>query len=159
MHSWYNTFQILATNRNGVMVMKIPLQQVIEAIEMADDAFTALWDSKTGETVYLDDGLISGMRNEELENLLETEGERFYRFPTKWDIHEYSIMEDFIDSLTPGGIQDELAWAIRGSGAFRRFKDKLYFFGIEQQWYDFRDNAFRELAIRWCRDNELEYTE
>ena len=50
------------------MVMKIPLQQVIEAIEMADDAFTALWDSKTGETVYLDDGLISGMRNEELEN-------------------------------------------------------------------------------------------
>ena len=39
---------------------------------MADDAFTALWDSKTGETVYLDDGLISGMRNEELENLLET---------------------------------------------------------------------------------------
>ena len=32
------------------MVMKIPLQQVIEAIEMADDAFTALWDSKTGET-------------------------------------------------------------------------------------------------------------
>lgn len=53
------------------MVMKIPLQQVIEAIEMADDAFTALWDSKTGETVYLDDGLISGMRNEELENLLE----------------------------------------------------------------------------------------
>ena len=81
MHSWYNTFQILATNRNGVMVMKIPLQQVIEAIEMADDAFTALWDSKTGETVYLDDGLISGMRNEELENLLETESERFYRFP------------------------------------------------------------------------------
>ena len=48
MHSWYNTFQILATNRNGVMVMKIPLQQVIEAIEMADDAFTAFWDSKTG---------------------------------------------------------------------------------------------------------------
>ena len=141
------------------MVMKIPLQQVIDAIEMADDAFTALWDSKTGETVYLDDGLISGMRNEELENLLETESERFYRFPSKWDIHEYSIMEDFIDSLTPGGIQDELAWAIRGSGAFRRFKDKLYFFGIEQQWYDFRDNAFRELAIRWCRANELEYTE
>ena len=32
------------------MVMKIPLQQVIEAIEMVDDAFTALWDSKTGET-------------------------------------------------------------------------------------------------------------
>lgn len=28
------------------MVMKIPLQQVIEAIEWQDDAFTALWDSK-----------------------------------------------------------------------------------------------------------------
>ena len=127
MHSWYNTFQILATNRNGVMVMKIPLQQVIDAIEMADDAFTALWDSKTGETVYLDDGLISGMRNEELENLLETEGERFYRFPTKWDIHEYSIMEDFIDSLTPEGYRMNWHGPSEAAGRFAVSKTNCTF--------------------------------
>ena len=35
--------------------MKIRLKQVTEAIEMADDAYTAFWDRQTGETVFLDD--------------------------------------------------------------------------------------------------------
>ena len=51
--------------------MKIRLKQVIEAIEMADDAYTAFWDRQTGETVFLDDPDITGMRNNELEALLD----------------------------------------------------------------------------------------
>ena len=35
--------------------MKIKLEQVIEAIETADDAFTYFYDTQTGETVYLQD--------------------------------------------------------------------------------------------------------
>ena len=62
--------------------MKIRLKQVTEAIEMADDAYTAFWDRQTGETVFLDDSDITGMRNSELENLLDAEPERFYPFPT-----------------------------------------------------------------------------
>ena len=45
--------------------MKIKLEQVIEAIETADDAFTYFYDTQTGETVYLQDEIITGERNEE----------------------------------------------------------------------------------------------
>ena len=51
--------------------MKIKLEQVIEAIETADDAFTYFYDTQTGETVYLQDEIITGERNEELEELIE----------------------------------------------------------------------------------------
>ena len=51
--------------------MKIKLEQVIEAIETADDAFTYFYDTQTGETVYLQDEIITGERNEELEELTE----------------------------------------------------------------------------------------
>ena len=65
--------------------MKIKLEQVIEAIETADDAFTYLYDTQTGETVLLPDDIVFGERDEEL--IEDAPMGRFLRFPTKYDIH------------------------------------------------------------------------
>ena len=139
--------------------MKIKLNQVIDAIETANDAFTYFYDTQTGETVYLQDEIINGEHDEELEELIENFGERFLRFPTKYDIHEYSIMEDFVYSLPAGAARQELINAICGRGAFRRFKNGIRYHRLEQQWYVYRDRAYREIAIRWCRDEGIEYIE
>lgn len=139
--------------------MIIRLEQVLDAIETADDAFTYFFDTQTGETVFLSDPMITGESYEELEELIESSGDRFLRFPTKYDIHEYSIMENFVYSLPAGAAHQELANAICGRGAFRRLKNGIRYHRLEQQWYDYRDQAYREIAIRWCRDEGLEYTE
>lgn len=139
--------------------MTIRLQQVMDAIEMACDSYTEFFDSQTGETVSLPDPIQTGETDEELKELLETEPDRFLRFPTRFEIHEYSIMESFIEALPSGRICNELAQAIRGRGAFRRFKDTIRYYGIEQLWYDYLENAYREIAIRWCRENDLKYVE
>ncbi|MCD8128332.1 MAG: UPF0158 family protein [Oscillospiraceae bacterium] len=141
--------------------MKIKLQQVIDAIEEADDNWTGFYDSQTGETVWLGDRDFDDADDayEETEELIETSVNRFYRFPTKFDIHEYSIMEDFMDDLPAGVIRNELMNAIHGRGAFRRFKDGIYYHGIEQQWYDYQAEAYKRIAVRWCRDEGLEYEE
>ena len=68
-------------------------------------------------------------------------------------------MEAYIDRLPPGKVQEELAYAIRGNGAFRRFKQSVRYHGLEQRWYDYLAEAYRELAIRWCDEEGLEYTE
>ena len=138
--------------------MKIKLQQVIDAIEEADDNWTGFYDSHTGETVWLGDRDFDD-DYEETEELIETSENRFYRFPMKFDIHEYSIMEDFVDDLPAGAVRNELMNAIRGRGAFRRFKDGIYYHGIEQQWYDYQADAYKRIAVRWCRDEGLEYEE
>ena len=140
--------------------MKIKLKQVIDAIETANEVFTCFYDTETGETVYLQDEMITGERDEELEELIENSPrDRFLRFPTKYDIHEYSIMESFIESLPPSAARQELAHAIRGKGAFRRFKNGVYYHRIEQQWFDYQAEAYREIAIRWCRDEGIDYVE
>ncbi|MCD7904002.1 MAG: UPF0158 family protein [Clostridiales bacterium] len=138
--------------------MKIKLQQVIDAIEEADDNWTGFYDSQTGETVWLGDSDFDD-DNEETEKLIETSENHFYRFPTKFDIHEYSIMEDFADTFHMAAIRNELMNAIRGKGAFRRFKNTIYYYGIEQQWYDYQAQAYKQIAIRWCTDEGFEYTE
>ena len=138
--------------------MTINLRQVIDAVESASEVYTALYDTQTGKTVYLPDEIITGERDEALEELIENAPTgRFLHFPTKYEIHEYSIMESFIESLPPGAARQELAQAIHGKGAFRRFKNGIYYHRLDQQWYVYQDLAYREIAIRWCRDNGIEY--
>ena len=96
--------------------MTIPLKQVIQAIEEANEVFTSFWDTKTGKTVYLADPLMTDMTEEDeaLAAEMENTPERFLRFPTKYEIHQYRIMEAYIDQLPPGKAKEELAYAIRG---------------------------------------------
>ena len=105
-------------------------------------------------------GTLSANGDEALEELIEKScRDWFLRFLSRYDIHEYSIMVRFIKSLPPNAAREELIHAIRGRGAFRRFKNSIYYHQIEQQWYDYRDQAYWEIAIRWCRDGKIEYTE
>ena len=141
--------------------MTIPLKQVIQAIEEANEVFTSFWDKKTGKTVYLADPLMTDMTEEykALAAAIEDMPERFLRFPTKCEIHQYRVLEAYIDRLPPGKAQEELAYAIRGKGAFHRFKQSVRYHGLEQRWYDYLAEAYRELATRWCAEEDLEYTE
>lgn len=139
--------------------MTISLKQVVDAIEMACESYTEFYDTKTAETVSLPDPMWTGETDEDLEALLEAEPSRFLRFPTKYEIHEYRIMENFVKAMPAGKIQKELSNALRGQGAFRRFKNSIRYYEIEQLWYDYRDHAYREIAICWCNDHDLKYIE
>ena len=139
--------------------MKIKLAQVIFAVESASEAFQEYFDTQTGQSVALADPDITGERDEELADLIINFPGRFLPFPSKYEIHEYRIMADFVDELRPGAAREELAGAIRGKGAFRRFKNGIRYHRLEQQWYDYLAQAQREIAIRCCKENNLEYEE
>lgn len=63
---------------------------------------------------------------------------------------EFAERECFIYELLVGRNQDVLEQAIRGKGAFRRFKDRLFDLGIEKKWYQYRDACYEKIAREWC---------
>jgi hypothetical protein len=77
--------------------------------------------------------------------------------PSQFDIHEYEIMERFCLSLEDERLSDELLYQIRGSGAFRRFNEAIYRYGIEQDWFQFKEQAYGEIAIAWLEDHGIAY--
>lgn len=77
--------------------------------------------------------------------------------PIFLDLHTGETVSLF-DSYMIGETDEELAEAISGKGAFRRFKATVRFHGIEQQWYVFLAEAYKAIAIQWCKDNQLEHT-
>jgi RimJ/RimL family protein N-acetyltransferase len=77
--------------------------------------------------------------------------------PSQRDLDEYSIMEDFIDTVLDSQKKELLSVAVEGRGAFRRFKDTLYRVDLVDEWYSFKHNAFVEIARQWCERHSIDY--
>ena len=136
--------------------MKVKLFDIINTIEMTDQYSEYFLDKETGEIEYISDMGMTWEEKEEVYDRLDKHG--FFRLPTSFDIRDYDIMEDFVETLS-GSAHDRLASAIQGRGAFGRFKDGVYDLGIDQQWYDFQTAAYRRIAAGWCEENGIEYGE
>ena len=71
----------------------------------------------------------------------------------------YQIMERFILSIKDKEISDALYRAITGKGSFRRFKDAIIRFDIEDEWYKYREDAIKQVAIDWCELNQIKFND
>ena len=136
--------------------MKVKLQEVLEALEGAGMEIEYYYDTKTQEILMVFDGMVNGEYSPELmEELSEGFVEDFIPLPRQYEINEYRMMKRFIYELPVGRNQDVLEQAIRGKGAFRRFKDRLFDLGMEQNWYKYRDACYEKIAREWCEKYEI----
>lgn len=135
--------------------MKVKLEDVIDAVDSTDDDIYFLYNPESGE-VYLFSEYDSVSSDEDIN---EDEVESFIALPSKYDIDDYQIMVNFIDSVPNAAQQDQLNNSIHGRGAFRFFRSTVEQLDLLQLWYSFRDNAYREIAISWCRENGIDYEE
>ncbi|ANZ60640.1 hypothetical protein AYR62_13615 [Secundilactobacillus paracollinoides] len=135
--------------------MKVKLDAVLEALTFASDDGSYYYNTKTGEIQYASSEFDGDLEYEELDE----NPDQYIELPGPFDIDDYSIMRDFINSLPAGDQQTDLANSIRGRGAFRSFRATLDRFGITDKWYTFKDDAYRQIAIDWCNDNHIEYEE
>jgi len=69
----------------------------------------------------------------------------------------YEDMADFAEGISDETAGRRLARAIRGRGAFRRFKDELQeeYPDLLDVWYAFRDARAQRRAVEWLVDNSL----
>lgn len=151
----------------------VPLSEIVDAMDCQTDEMASYLYKETGKIITIsDETMRAAKENEPLEDRPQwqqkaiTEAHDFLRnekeyipLPTQFDIHEYEIMERFCLSLEDREIGVDLYYAIKGSGAFRRFKDKIHELGVADDWYKYREEALREQAKYWCMDNEVPYYE
>jgi hypothetical protein len=141
-------------------------------MDAVGDQLKTFLNIRTGEFVTLtDEYLGAAEEGKDLENFPEWQREviqqadevlyssNYRELPTKFEIHEYKIMESFCYSVEDEALRRRLLNGIRGRGAFRYFKDVIYEFGIEEEWYQFREQAFKEIAIDWLESNKIAYTD
>jgi hypothetical protein len=153
------------------MAICVILDKIIEGLEFQSDESHSYLNKKTGEVVLIDyEEMRAAEDDEPIENFpewqqdlvriakeIEAETGDYIRLPSKFDINEYRIMEDFYWSIDDAEMRETLCNLIKGSGAFRRFKDAIQDLGIENDWYKYRNEALKQIAIEWCQENGIEF--
>lgn len=131
----------------------VTISKIIDGLEMVDDMTDCYYNPEKDEIFLSNIGEYEELTEDEIDELFE----KSIILPTQYEINEYQIMLDFIDTLDNLEIKDNLHRLIQGKGAFRRFKDYCVEMNIIQEWYKYRDEQYKEIAIEWCKQNELEY--
>jgi len=155
------------------MAIHVKLADVIDGLESQSDESDSFLNKRTGEVVLITDEEMRAAEDDEpiedfpdwqqnqvrvAKEIIAETGD-YIPLPTKFDINEYSMMERFCLSLDDPEISDVLYGSIKGSGAFRRFKDAIHKYDIADEWYSYRNDALKEIAIEWCRENGIEFDE
>ena len=131
----------------------VTLSKIIDGLEMVDDIVDCYYNPEKDEVLFSNIGEYGDLTEDEIDELFEES----IILPTQYEINEYQMMVDFIDTIENLEIKNNLQKLIQGKGAFRRFKDYCFEMDIIQDWYKFRDERYKEIAIDWCKQNELEY--
>lgn len=119
-----------------------------------DDFDLDLW----GEGPETDNGQIDrpqGQKKDAAKLAEVLDSKDWIEFPFRTCIDDYRIMERFIDAQTVGRATDELAAAIRGRGAFKRFKDVARRLNLHDAWFSYRTAALVEACSEWLASNEV----
>ena len=153
------------------MGTRVKLSEIVGEMELPHDQGSLYLNQKTGEAVLLiDEEMLTAEEEESSEELPEWQREakkvakdilenrgNYVELPSKGEINEYQIMEDFCRSIEDRQISEELSDAIKGRGAFRRFKDNIVRMGIEDRWYKYKNETLKRMALEWCEENHIDY--
>lgn len=129
-HSWY-----LDTLTGKVFVFP---NEILDAVEEGDVG--SAWEAEelaVAEAILSSDPRYLGLLGE--------------------DWNGYQIMVDFIKTVDDASVANRLSDAIRGNGAFRRFKDTIGGSGAWlQRWYDFKKQREAQMAREWLLEQGIE---
>lgn len=149
--------------------MIVSLRQIVEELEALPDEATLYLERETGELYPLGDeeaALVEDDREDELPDWLLDElpqirevlaSDHWLPLPTRFDVHEWAIMDAFARTLDDPDLADELLRAIHARGAFRAFKDAVHRHGVQQDWYRFRDAAVADIAAASLDEHGVAY--
>ncbi len=152
------------------MPLPVDLQAVINEMDVLSNEMTAYINRKTGELYTVTDeeaGLLEAGEDEawlpdrQVEAVAEARevigSDDFIALPDRFEIHEYAIMERFCLGIADERLCNALLDAIRGRGAFRRFKDLAHREGIIDKWYEYRGAAFSEIAAEFLEAHGIPF--
>ena len=126
------------------MALPVSLRDVVEAMDLPNNDWQSYLNRVTGEIVtvtdedrrLVEDGedldKLPEWQRETLTKVCEVlESEWFFALPGSFDVHEWSIMEQFAQSHSNARQRDEMLDSLHGRGAFRMFRSAIRRLGIE----------------------------
>jgi hypothetical protein len=133
--------------------VRVDVEELRFAMEDASSEQRYFLDTETGEVILVSEYDDDEESTQRLESIDEAEPGRYLQVPRAESRDGYEDMQEFIDTVSDKALQQLLEVAIRGKGAFRRFKDVLARDPAEQQrWFAFQMERLDTRVREWLAD-------
>ena len=152
------------------MATTVSLRELVDEMEGSMEGFHIFVNRQTGEVCNGDDDSLEAAEADEEEDALpEWQWETVVKLkevlasadwievPRRSGAEDYGLLEQFSLERCTGRLQEELLAAIRGRGAFGRFRDVAGRRGVLDQWFEFRRAAFADDLAGWLVANGIAY--
>lgn len=133
----------------------ILLDDVMEALEETDMYITHYYNKRTNQILY------SNQFDSEFDTYTEDDefnDDVILMFDYR-DKNDYALMQEFIGTIENDELRNQFYTNTRGKEAFKRFRNLLYCNEITNDWYQFKEARYREIALDWCNQNHIKYYE
>lgn len=134
--------------------LAIDMLSILDAMTSpGEDPTTAWLDLQTGNLVYLspyDD-------EDDLNDAIDESPEHYIRIERVETREQYDWMISFTDGIDEPDVHERLALALRGKGAFGRFRAVLHGYpDLRARWFDFEREKLLGIAERALHDAGIE---
>ena len=149
------------------MATAVSVLEVVEALELASDEMSSFVNTSTGEVRTVthedlqlaedeDDPSAPDWQREAVEDARAViNSDEWVELPSKFDIHEWEIMDRFALSLSDDEAMSELRGSLRGRGAFRFFKATLRRLDLEDAWFAYKRRTLESRAKSWISEHDM----
>ena len=136
--------------------VRVDPQELRFAMEDASYEHRYFLDTETGDVILASEMFDDEETQQQLTEIDEAEPGRYLQVLRADSREGYDDMQDFIDTVSDGHLQELLNVAIQGRGAFRRFKDVLARHPAEQErWFDFHARRLEARVREWVAEEGL----
>lgn len=134
---------------------------------MASDEMSSFVNTSTGEVRTVthediqlaedeDDPSAPDWQREAVEDARAViNSDEWVELPSKFDIHEWEMMDRFALSRSDDEAMSELRGSLRGRGAFRHFKATLRRLDLEDDWFAFKRRTLEAMARAWISEHDM----
>ena len=119
-------------------MLKVKLSSVINAMGFQNEDIIIVLDTWNSEILSFE------VKNSKIDNVYDKiDNGEYITLPCNYDIDENAIILDFVKENEGVDITN--------------FKESLRKNSLTDKWNEYRDKIYKELAIEWCEENNIEY--
>ena len=135
--------------------LPVRLLDLATALEDHDrESTTYYFDSHSGEIVFL---TADGRESDKRWDIISNSVGRFIEIEPMDSRNGHRIMQNFVSTLPPTGLQEKLKWSLEGAKPFRRFRETLAEDqALRKRWFEFHHEAMQKIALEWLADHDIE---
>jgi len=155
--------------------MKVKLNDLIECIEFENENLHHFYNKKTGIIIYKESSETSNYsaadynrinefeewEKELIEYLydLENNPDNYIKLPDEEELSELNTMIHFCKSFSDFSIGHIINKNLDDSKKIQKIKKLIEEKHMLNDWYAYREQSERQIAIDWCNDNNIEFEE